>query len=188
MNANSRYEDENMQSDRSTIRLGSAMARTVAIITIFSGAALVSPALASPAALTIVKNNDLNFGAFVVITNGVVTVDATNAVTYSNAVAVSGASPAPARFTVNGEPNADVTILIPASPLTQNGTGVSAIFSDFQAKTSGAGPTLTGTMFDITLPATGTLDLYIGGKVSISRSTGSGSLSVSIPVTATYKN
>jgi Domain of unknown function (DUF4402) len=149
---------------------------------------VVSMAEAAPPPLTIINTTDLSFGSFVIINNGQVTVTPSGMANYSNAFAVSGGMPTPATFTITGEANRDVTIVIPSGNLVESISGATATFSSFTATTSAAGPTPSNSMFDVTLPSTGTLTLSVGGNVAIARSSGSGTIAVTIPVTATYVN
>jgi hypothetical protein len=148
---------------------------------------LSSVAHAAPAPLTIVNNSPLSFGSFVIINNGQVTVSPSGGMAnYTNAFAVTGGTPAPATFTITGEPNSDIAIAIPSGTLTENISGITATFSNFNATTSAAGPPPASPFFNVTLPSTGTMTMTIGGDVAISRSSGSGTVSVNIPVTASY--
>jgi Domain of unknown function (DUF4402) len=187
MNAQTVFKVISMQHEQSSKLPQRGAARSFSLLLAIGVLTSATLAFATPAPLTIAKDNDLNFGSFVVINNGVVTVDPSDTVQYSNAVAVSGASPRAARFTVSGEPNSTVTISLPPVPLRQDGAGVSASFSDFEATANGVRPPPMDTSFDVQLPATGTLELSVGAKATISRSTGSGSLSVNVPVTVTYR-
>lgn len=148
---------------------------------------ITGAALAEPTPLSISRESDLSFGSFVVINTASVTVEPTGQTMYNNAFVVSGGQPTPATFLIQGEPNAEVRIDLPFGELPSTVSGLTARFKDFRAAILGDTPT-DSSSFLARLSPTGRLEVSVGGKVDISRSSGSGTLSVAVPLSVAYAN
>ncbi len=131
----------------------------------------------SLAALTVTKDRDLSFGAFVPTSNaGTVTIAATDAGarTYTNVVLFSqgsGAGISSAKFAVTGgTANYICNITLPNINITRSGGTMALSFTRDPAST-------------ITLSSSGAGTIYVGGTINVSSSQTVGSYSGTLTIT-----
>lgn len=128
--------------------------------------------------LNVAKTSDLNFGSVIRPTSGsgTITIDANNGnVSTANLSQASGSTPTRAAFSVEGQPNANITVTYPNN-MTLTRSGGSETLTVYLTTSMGGGQIGSG----------GTVDFYIGGQVTLASSTVIGAYSSSFTVTVNY--
>lgn len=135
--------------------------------------------------LTVTKDADLRFGSVVRPATGSGTVVISNAgarsVTGDVVALASGVSPQAAQFTVNGEGGQSVSVTIPATFTMANGTDNLTVTTSNNLTGSAAAQTLSNAA-----GAAGSLTFKIGGAVTVTSTTPTGSYAGSFTVSAAY--
>jgi hypothetical protein len=141
------------------------------IVAALLGALASAPASATP--LTITKQSDLAFGKVVMVgTSGTIIVPPSGLASYSGVVAVSGSSPTPARFIIQGDPNTAIqlTLTYPISG-TYGAGGVSQLDALKVQADYTLGFQQVGTYIKLRLDAGGNNAITVGGTMKLNTPT-----------------
>lgn len=156
------------------------------------------PALAKQESIAITPLADLRFGTFAVFSTGSREITPAGGISSTGIATVSGDTTGPAEFEIvydrgrnaaNPPPQTVEIGLTLFSVAAANGTGVTGTVSNFTSSLPGL-PTITpNQMVTVSIPNCLTricrLPFRIGGKLSVSRTTGGGMLAFALPMTAT---
>lgn len=135
------------------------------------GVLATAPASAAP--LTITKQSDLAFGKVVMIgTSGTIIVPTSGLPSYSGVVAVAGSSPTPARFIIQGDPNAAIQVQL-TYPIggTYGAGGVSQLDALKVQADYTLGFQQVGTYIKMRLDAAGSNAITVGGTMKLNTPT-----------------
>ena len=164
-----------------------------ALVALISSAAAV-PALAASDTgtatvtilrpLTVTKNTDLKFGTVVEPAAGSATVTIDTTGTRTTTLVVGGAAVGVSDFTVAGEDGQAVTVSVPATFPINNTSGPGSLTVTTTGNTTNVGShNLAG---GTGLGSGGTLDVKVGGQITVLNTTNSGLYSGTFTVSASY--
>lgn len=148
------------------MRQGTAFAIAVAATALYC-----TPASAGP--ITITKQSDLAFGKVVLVgSSGTIIVPPSGLATYSGVVASGGASPTPARFVIQGDPNIAIQVRLtyPISG-TYGAGGVSQLDALKVQADYAFGFSQIGTYVKLRLDSAGTNAITVGGTMKLNTPT-----------------
>lgn len=174
--------------------------RTGAIALLAAVAAAAAPAHADDSApgsaaaniaepISIVKNQDLDFGQIIVNGTGIarVVINArTGARTANvNATLLSSAPFGRALFTVTGQPATNVDVTLGSATIVLTGPGAPITVDNLRLSRNNGGQVIAPAVF--LLPASGTMSVGFGGRLNAATNQAPGTYSGTFAVTATYQ-
>lgn len=153
-----------------------------------TGSALAANATATSsgtvvAPIAITKAADLAFGKFAASTGGSVTVSTSGARTVGGAVvAMTGGTPAAARFDVTGDSGATYSIALSGTTVLTSGSDTMAFatVSDLTAGNAVTGNVTSGTL------TSGAQSIYVGGILTVASAQPAGSYAGTVIATVEY--
>lgn len=130
-----------------------------------------APARAGP--ITITKQSDLAFGKVVMVgTSGTIIVPPSGLATYSGVVPSSGASPGPARFVIQGDPNTAIQVRLTYPISGTYGAGGSSQLDALKVQADYMfGFSQIGTYVKLRLDSAGTNAITVGGTMKLNTPT-----------------
>lgn len=170
----------------------------ISFISILYSAACASPALPKQESIAIAPLADLQFGTFAVFATGSREITPSGGAINTGIAPVSGDAIGPAEFEIvydrgnnaaNPPPQTLVIGVTLLSVAAANGTGLTGTLSNFTSNLPGRPSITPNQMVTATIPNCLTricrLPFRIGGKLTVSRTTGGGLLTFTLPMTAT---
>jgi hypothetical protein len=141
------------------------------------------------ASIILTKSSDLFFGDITPGTGGTVTIQAqTGAVTTGGGIVYVSPTTSRARFTAIGTAGRVVTMSLSPSPsITLNRVGGGATMTVNQLRASINGGTAGPLAPNRTLPANGTLDIQVGGRLTVGANQMSGVYTATVTFTVNYQ-
>ena len=161
-------------------------ARRSLVWTAILAATLASAANAED--VEVVQTSELRFGAFVAVTDGMVTVPPSGFAVYVNAVPTSGAAAAAARFEIKGDPSALVEIQLPSAPVQLRLARGQAMLQRFTLEPLGLRDfaALGAGRYRLRLDPGGSATADVGATLTFSNTGPEGVGAASFPVIVTY--
>jgi Domain of unknown function (DUF4402) len=171
-------------------------AKVLGAFALIGGAGSLAPAIGKTPEITITPDRALQFGTFMAFGSGSRTVSVSGAVVDQALVALEGALPAPARFTLaydrgNGNNHVlDIEIeLVFSQPPRVRVGGVEGTVSGFQTDLPGAAQINPGQAIRVYMrncrSRVCTRSFQVGGRLDVTRLSGGADLAIPLPVDAT---